>query len=61
MVKSIQSKPMKEIRYRESRIARVLGDPAKYAIVELLLKQGPINVNEIVRQVHRSQSAVSHH
>ncbi len=56
-----KSKPMKEILYRESRIARTLGDPAKYAIIELLVKKGPKTVTEIARVVHRADSTVSHH
>jgi DNA-binding transcriptional ArsR family regulator len=54
-------KPMKEILYRESRVARVLGDPAKYMIVEYLLRHGPLSVEEIVKRVRRSKSTVSHH
>lgn len=56
-----KTKPMKEMSYRESRTARALGDPAKYAIVEILLKQGATNVNDIARLVHRSQPTVSYH
>jgi len=56
-----QSKPMKEISYRESRVAKLLGDPAKYAIASLLLKKGPTCVTEIARMVHRRESTVSYH
>ncbi|MEO0185211.1 MAG: metalloregulator ArsR/SmtB family transcription factor [candidate division WOR-3 bacterium] len=54
-------KPMKEIHYRESRVAKGLGDPAKYAITKLLLDTGPLSVNEIAKSVRRSQPTVSHH
>ena len=57
----IHSKPMKEIVYRESRIAKVLGDPAKYAIINLLLRHGAMSVGEIAKTVHRAESTVSHH
>ncbi len=61
MNRGVGEKPMKEILYRESRVARALGEPSKYAIIDLLLKHGPLNVNEIVKKVRRSQSTVSHH
>jgi len=61
MNRAVGEKPMKEILYRESRVARALGEPSKYAIIDLLLKHGPLNVNEIVKKVRRSQSTVSHH
>lgn len=57
----MREKPMKEIVYRESRVARVLGDPAKYAITNLLLRRGPLNGIEIAKEVRRSKSTVSHH
>ncbi len=55
------NKPMKEVLYRESRVAKVLGEPAKCLIVDLLLKRGSLTVSEIVRRVRRSQPTVSHH
>lgn len=61
MSRKIHEKPMKEILYRESRVARVLGDPAKYIIINLLLHRGPMNGIEIIKKVHRSKSTVSHH
>lgn len=61
MYKVIREKPMKEIVYRESRVARVLGDPAKYAITNLLLRRGPLNGIEIAKRVRRSKSTISHH
>ncbi len=61
MNRGVGEKPMKEILYRESRIARVLGDPAKYAIIHLLLRHGPINGTEITKKLRRSKSTISHH
>ncbi len=61
MVRRMYEKPMKEILYRESRVARALGEPSKYSIVDVLFKHGPINVFEIARRVKRSKSTVSHH
>jgi len=61
MNRNVREKPMKEILYRESRVARALGEPSKYAIVDLLLRHGPVNVYEIAKKVHRSESTVSHH
>jgi DNA-binding transcriptional ArsR family regulator len=54
-------KPMKEILYRESRVARALGDPSKFTIINVLFKHGPVSVLEITRRVKRSKSTVSHH
>ncbi len=57
----IRTKPMKEMHYRASRIARALGDPAKFTIVNSLLHSGSLSVNEIARRVRRSQPTVSYH
>ncbi|MGB7054865.1 MAG: metalloregulator ArsR/SmtB family transcription factor [bacterium] len=54
-------KPMKETMYRESRVAKALGEPARYVITHLLLKHGPLQVSEIVKRIRRSQPTVSHH
>lgn len=61
MVRRINEKPMKEIVYRESRVARALGEPSKFAIIDVLLKCGPINLFEIAKRVKRSSSTVCHH
>uniref|UniRef100_A0A7C4TAM3 ArsR family transcriptional regulator n=1 Tax=candidate division WOR-3 bacterium TaxID=2052148 RepID=A0A7C4TAM3_UNCW3 len=61
MGKIIKTKPMRELYYRASRVARALGDPAKYTIVQLLLENGPLSVGEIVRSAKRSQPTVSYH
>lgn len=61
MQRMFSNKPMKEALYRESRVARALGEPARYVITNLLLKHGPLQVTEIVKRVRRSQPTVSHH
>ncbi len=61
MERKFAEKPMKEVLYRESRIAKVLGDPAKYAIVNFLIKKKSANVSDIARAVHRHPATVSHH
>ncbi len=55
------TRPMKEMLYRESRVAKALGEPAKYMIVIFLLEKGPLTVNEMVKMLHRSQPTISHH
>jgi len=57
----VGKKPMREIYYRQSRIARVLGEPAKYSIVMLLLKQGPMTLAEIADRIHRNKSTTCFH
>ena len=54
-------KPMKEALYRESRVAKAMGEPARYLITTLLLKHGPLQVTEIVKRLRRAQPTVSHH
>jgi ArsR family transcriptional regulator len=61
MQREVLNKPMKEALYRESRVAKALGEPARYVITHLLLKHGPLQVSEIVRRIRRSQPTVSHH
>ena len=61
MKRTFFSKPMKEALYRESRVAKALGEPARYLIAILLLKHGPLQVFEIVKRIRRSQPTVSHH
>lgn len=55
------NKPMKEALYRESRVAKALGEPARYLIINLLLEHGPLSVSEVTERIHRSQPTVSHH
>ena len=61
MRKVLQTKPMREILYRETRVARALGVPSKYRIINVLLRHGPMNVCDLTRKVQRSQPTVSHH
>lgn len=61
MQREVLNKPMKEALYRESRVAKALGEPARYMITHLLLKHGPLQVSEIVKRIRRSQPTVSHH
>lgn len=61
MRRLVQTKPMREILYRETRVARALGEPSKYKIIDVLLRHGPINVYDITKKVQRSQPTVSHH
>ena len=56
-----REKPMKEILYRESRVAKVLGEPSKYAIVTLLMRARSLNVSEISKVLKRAESTISHH
>ncbi len=52
---------MKESRYRESRLCRVLGNPTVYALVRLLDEQGPLGPSAIAQAVHRRLQTVSGH
>ena len=52
---------MKESRYRESRVCRVLGNPVVYAIVRLLEEQGAMSPSAIARAVGRRLPTVSGH
>ncbi|MGQ9701287.1 MAG: hypothetical protein ACUVQT_02385 [bacterium] len=51
----------KEILYRASRFAKALGDHAKYAIIDFLLKSGIANVFQIVQATHRYIATLSYH
>ncbi len=61
MNRILQKRPMKEILYRESRVARALGEPAKFAIISLLLKQGTLTLSEIAKLIHRSKTTTCYH
>ena len=54
-------KPMREILYRATRVAKVLGEPSKYTIIDLLLRVNPLTVSEIANKVRRAQPTVSYH
>lgn len=61
MNRILQKRPMKEILYRESRVARALGEPAKFAIISLLLKRGTLTLSEIAKLIHRSKTTTCYH
>ncbi len=50
---------MRESRYRESRLCRVLGNPVVYQMVGLLDAQGPLSPTAIARGVGRRLQTVS--
>lgn len=52
---------MRESRYRESRVCRVLGNPTVYAAVRLLDEQGPMSPSAIAKAVNRRLQTVSGH
>lgn len=57
----VGKRPMLELHYRESRVARAMGEPAKFAIVDLLLKRGPSTLSEVAHGIHRSKTATCYH
>ena len=59
--KVIRKRPMLEVLYRESRIAKALGEPAKLAIINLLLNKGPLTLSEIANSIHRSKTTTCYH
>ena len=59
--KVVGKKPMLELLYRESRVARALGEPVKFAIISLLLKQGTLTLSEIAKLIHRSKATTCYH
>jgi DNA-binding transcriptional ArsR family regulator len=44
---------MPETEYRGSRLMRALGSPKNYALVKLLMKHGPLPVEEIAARLNR--------
>ncbi len=52
---------MRESRYRESRICRVLGNPVVYAVVRVLDERGPMSPSAIAQAVRRRIQTVSGH
>jgi DNA-binding transcriptional regulator GbsR (MarR family) len=50
-----------EKKYRGSIICRVLGYPITYAIVKLLLEEGPMELSGIVQEVKRAKNTVCEH
>ena len=52
---------MRESRYRESRVCRVLGNPVVYATVQLLDECGAMSPSAIAKAVGRRLATVSAH
>lgn len=52
---------MRESRYRESRVCRVLGNPVVYAMVRLLADHGPLSPTAVGQAVGRRLQTVSGH
>ncbi len=52
---------IREKRYRGSLICRTVGYPISYAIVKLLLEDGPMELGQIVSRVERSKATVCNH
>jgi DNA-binding transcriptional ArsR family regulator len=52
---------MKEKRYRESRLCRLLGNPVVYQIVVLLEAGGPLTPSKLAQLIGRQVSTVSIH
>jgi hypothetical protein len=52
---------LKESRYRESRLCRVLGNPVVYPMVQLLDERGPLSPLAVATRVSRRLQTVSAH
>ena len=52
---------MRESRYRESRVCRVLGNPVVYATIFILEERGPMSPSDIAKAVRRRLPTVSGH
>jgi DNA-binding transcriptional ArsR family regulator len=52
---------MREARYRESRLCRVLGNPVVYSMLLVLDDQGPMSPTAIAKAVGRRLQTVSGH
>lgn len=50
-----------EKKYRGSLICRSVSYPIAYAIVKMLLEEGPMYLDDIVARVKRTKQAVCHH
>ncbi len=49
-----------EKKFRGSQLCRTLSYPIAYAIAWLLLEKGPLELDDIVKEVQRSKPAVCH-
>ena len=54
-------RPMLELLYRSCRVASAFGKPAKLAIIDLLIKRGPLTLYEISEAIHRSKPTTCQH
>lgn len=52
---------MEEIKYRGSRVCRLLGNPVVYRISVLLAERGPLTPSELAKRTGRSVSTISIH
>ena len=52
---------LEEIRYRESRLCRLLGNPVVYRILVLLVQEGPLSPATLADMTGRSVQTVSGH
>jgi DNA-binding transcriptional ArsR family regulator len=52
---------MDEVRYRESRVCRLLGNPVVYQLVLFLESGGPLTPSKLARIASRSVQTVSGH
>lgn len=50
-----------EKKYRGSVMCRILGYPITYAIVKMLLEHGPLELDDIVKEVKRAKNTVCEH
>ncbi len=50
-----------EKKYRGSLICRTVGYPISYAIVKMLLDEGPMDLDGIARRVNRSKATACQH
>ena len=54
-------RPMPELLYRSCRVAGAFGQPAKFSIIDLLMKKGPLTLYEISEAIHRSKPTTCQH
>ena len=52
---------MEEVRYRESRLCRLLGNPVVYQLVRLLEANGPLTPSKLAGLTGRQVSTISIH
>jgi DNA-binding transcriptional ArsR family regulator len=52
---------MQEIKYRESRLCRMLGNPVVYRMAVLLAQRGPLTPSELAKMTGRAVQTISGH